>query len=344
MPRTTITAGSLITAAQGNDFAQLSYDSPGNGLINGAMEIWQRGTSGLATATGANNGYTADRWQVYRASYASGVTGLQSTGTGPCRYALRVQRTAGNTSTAGIFVNQTLETANSEIYAGQQVTFSGWFRRGANFSAASNVMVMRILSGTGTDERVASGFTGQTTVISQNKTLTTSWQRFSVTGTVSSSAIQLAVVFSYTPSGTAGADDWLEVTGAQLEIGAVPTPFQHSSGTVAGELNACQRYYQRYGGTASMVVAHGAGSGTTVTNAWLNFPVMRIAPTSIGWTGIQMVDGTGATTALTNLAITAATNNRATLLLTHALNDVAHRPYGLQFGSSAGWIELNGEI
>jgi hypothetical protein len=271
---------------------------------------------------------------------------LQSTGTAACRYALRIQRTAGNTSTGGIFLDQTLESANSKVYAGQQVTFSGWIRRGANFSASSNVVVMRILSGTGTDERVASGFTGQATVISQNKTLTTTWQRFSVTGTVATTATQLAVVVSYTPVGTAGADDWFEITGAQLEIGAVPSTFQMNGESVAAELANCQRYFRRFGfGTSSNIVVMGAGSGTTTTNFFKPlYPPMRIAPTSIAWTAIQMRDGTGASTAITGLSLVNGSPTSTCIQATHALNDTAHRPYCLDTTSTTGYIELNAEV
>jgi hypothetical protein len=49
-----------------------------------------------------------------------------------------------------------------------------------------------------------------------------------------------ALVFS-TPVGTAGADDWFEVTGLQLEISPVATPFEFlPTGT---DLALCQRYF-----------------------------------------------------------------------------------------------------
>jgi len=343
MPRTTITAGSLITAAQGNDFAQLSYDSPGNGLINGAMEIWQRGTSSLATGVSATTGFQADRWQAFRTGYAAGVTGSQTTGTGPNRYALRLTRAAGNTSLATINCLQNIETANAELYAGQQVTFSAWIRRGADYAGTTN---MRILSGTGTDQNVISGFTGQATVVSTSRTITTTWTRFSVTGTIGSTATELACQIQYTPTtATAGANDWIEFTGAQLEIGAVPTPFQHSSGTVAGELNACQRYFQRHGLVSGAFVAIGYGSGTTTTNTfWSISPAMRVAPTSVAYNAVQLVDGAGGTIAVTGLALHNPTPTRAIVHVTHATNDTAHRPYGLATTSAAGYVELNSEI
>lgn len=343
MPRTTITAGSLITAAQGNDFAQLSYDSPGNGLINGAMEIWQRGTSSLAAGVSATTGFQADRWQAFRTGYAAGVTGSQTTGTGPNRYALRLTRAAGNTSLATINCLQNIETANAELYAGQQVTFSAWIRRGADYAGTTN---MRILSGTGTDQNVISGFTGQSTVVSTSRTITTTWTRFSVTGTVGSTATELACQIQYTPTtATAGANDWIEFTGAQLEIGAVPTPFQHSSGTVAGELNACQRYFQRHGLVSGAFLAIGYGSGTTTTNTfWSISPAMRVAPTSVAYSSVELVDGAGGTIAVTGLALHNPTPTRAIVHVTHAINDTVHRPYGLRTTASTGYVELNSEI
>lgn len=342
MPRTTISAGSLALASVGNDFAQLTYDQPRNGLINGSFEIWQRGTSGLGGATSAANGFTADRWQAFRTGYAAGLTGSQVTGTAQTRYGLRIQRTAGNTSTAVLALYQTIETANSEVYAGQEVTFSAWVRKGADYNGT---IAMRILSGTGTDQNVVAGFTGSATVVSTLKTLTTTWVRMSVTGTVSTSATELAVGWFYTPTGTAGAADYYEVTGAQLEIGATPSTFQMQGGSVAAELAACQRYYQRHGSVNGAFLAIGYGSGTTTTNTfWAISPPMRIAPTSVAYTNVQLIDGAGGTIAVTGLALHNPTPSRAIVHVTHAINDTAHRPYGLQTTSAAGYVELNGEI
>lgn len=344
MARTTITAGTLITAAQGNEFAQLSSDQPGNGLINGGFEIWQRGTSGLAGGTSATTGFMADRWQALRGSYAAGLTGSQVTGTGPCRYALRLTRAAGNTSTTNISTYQTIETANAEIYAGQQVTFSAWVRAGATFAGT---FAMRILSGTGTDQGVYAGFTGSATVVSTSKTLTTSWQLISVTGTVSSSATELACGFLYNPStATAGASDYFEFTAAQLEISPVPTPFRHSSGTVAGELAACQRYFRRFGyGTTNNIMFMGGGSGTTTTNFHAPLmPPMRVAPTSVAYNAVQIKDATGATTAITGLALVNGSTTATCIQATRATSDTAHRLYCLDTTSTTGYIDLNSEI
>jgi len=345
MPRTTVVAGQVATATVGNDFAQLTYDQPRNGVINGSMEIWQRGTTALASATSAANGFQADRWQAFRTGFATGMTGSQVTGTGPARYALRLTRAAGNTSLTTMNVLQNIETANAETFSGQQVTFSAWIRRGADYAGTTN---MRILSGTGTDQNVigTGGFTGQVTVVSTSKTITTSWQRFSVTGTVGSTATELAVQLQYTPTtATAGANDYIEFTGAQLEIGALPSTFQMNGGSVEAELSNCQRYYQRHGLVSGAFVAIGYGSGTTTTNTfWSISPAMRIGATSVGFTNVELVDGAGGTIAVTGLALHNPTPTRTIVHVTHAVNDTAHRPYGLRTTSAAGYVELNAEM
>ena len=42
-----------------------------NFLANGAQEIWQRGTTIAASSSAF---YSADRWEAFRGSYASGMT------------------------------------------------------------------------------------------------------------------------------------------------------------------------------------------------------------------------------------------------------------------------------
>ena len=109
--------------------------------------------------------------------------------------------------------------------------------------------------------------------------MTTTWQRFSYTATVATTATQLATQFTYTPTGTAGAADFYEVTGVQLEIGSVATPFKTNGATLQGELSACQRYFYRF---LSGNIGLGNYFSTTRVLAPLAFPTtMRIAPTGI---------------------------------------------------------------
>jgi hypothetical protein len=211
-----------------------------NAIINGDMDIWQRGTSGIVPTS--TQPYSADRWESYRGGYAAGLSVYRPAGPTGIQYAARVQRDAGNTSTAAIAFGQPIETSNSIRFAGKTVVLSFYARSGANFSSASSVLTAQINSGTGTDQNFRNGFTGNTVVASSGVTLTTSWQRFSITGTVSSLATQVGVQFSYTPVGTAGAADHFEITGVQLEEGTIATPFEQRP--IGTELSLCQRYYE----------------------------------------------------------------------------------------------------
>jgi hypothetical protein len=255
-----------------------------NSTINGCMDIWQRGTS---IATGTSNVYTADRWQAGRSGAAGLTVTRQATGDTTnlpfVQYAARVSRDSGNTATDIVKFYQSWESVNSIPYAGRTVTFSFYARRGANFSATSNNLEAYLLSGTGTDENVFSGFTGQATVGgSASNALTTTWQRFQFTGTVASTATQLGIRFYYSPTGTAGAADYFEVTGVQVEVGSVATQIQRNGATLQTELAACQRYYLLYAtdeGTRKVFGNANYYSATQV-NAVISFPVqMRTAPT-----------------------------------------------------------------
>jgi len=343
MPRTTVVAGAVATAALGNNFMQLTYDQPRNYLLNGHMEVWQRGTTGLAGATGATVGYTADRWQAYRTGFSAGLTGSRATGPTGSRYALRIQRDLANAATTAMQVYQTLETAQAVNLAGNQVTFSAWVRKGSDFAGT---ITMRILYGTGTDGRVTGTFTGITTLISQTKTLTTGWVQYSVTGTLPSIASEVAVGFQYSPTtAVALTNDYFEYSLTQLEIGATPSPFHMNGGNIESEYIACQRFYQRLGQINGNALAIGSGSGGTTTNFVLpTTTIMRIPPSSVNYSNVQMVDGAGGTLAITALALWNSSADKVGLTATHATNDTAHRPYFLSCSSSAGYIELIAEL
>jgi hypothetical protein len=210
------------------------------GLINGAMDFWQRGTS--FTATGV---YTADRWftgtnsgQTLTRQTTSDTTNLPT-----IQYCMRASRNNGTSNTNLVGISQSIETSNSIRFAGQAVTLSFYARKGANLSGT---VTATLYSGTGTDQRrdFSAGFTGDAVVVTSSPTLTTSWARYTLSGTVAATATELAALIYFAPVGTAGAADYIEVTGVQLEIGTVTTFARFGSG-IEGELAACQRYYTK---------------------------------------------------------------------------------------------------
>jgi hypothetical protein len=256
-----------------------------NPVINGGMDIWQRGTS--FTSFGTTSSFTADRYYAYRGSLASTITvSRQSSGLTGIQYSARIQRNSGDTSTSGINFIQDIESTNSIPFAGKTVTFSFYAKAGANYSAASSALTFALVSGTGTDQRIASGYTGSSTLINTTATLTTSWQRFTATATVGTTATQLGFYFEFSPVGTAGANDWYEVTGIQIDNNSVALPFRRAGGTIQGELAACQRYYYLHASGTSKAVGNGAYYSASEVDTIIQFPVtMRTAPTIDQTTG-----------------------------------------------------------
>ena len=256
--------------------------SASNPVLNSAFQVWQRGTS-IAGTSGTI--YTADRWST-NASNAftiSRQTTGDTTNLPNIQYCARFQRNNASTNTTSYSFVQSMETINSIPYAGKTVTMSFYARKGANYSGTSSVLTSYLLSGTGTDQNYQNGYTGTFFAIGANQsTLTTTWQRFTYTGTVPATATELTFYFEYTGVGTAGAADYWEVTGTQIDIGSVALPFRTYAATIQGELAACQRYFYQIGGTSLSGGDAGNGHYYNTTNAYIltTFPVtMRTAPT-----------------------------------------------------------------
>jgi hypothetical protein len=267
-----------------------------NPILNSSMQNWQRGTSIAVTANNAQ--YTADRWYFYNNPNQASVVSRQATGDTTnlpnIQYAARMQRNSGQTGVGATGIAQSFETINSVPFAGKTVTFSFYARAGANYSATSSGLFFYVPTGTGTDQNVVfSGYTGRATPVSGTATLTTTWQRFTATGTIASTVTELSTVFEYTPTGTAGANDYFEVTGVQIDIGSVALPFRTYAGTLQGELAACQRYYYRVSGANGPYNTWGTGFGTGTTSATIYAPLMvtmRTTPTVLDSSTIGIYD------------------------------------------------------
>jgi hypothetical protein len=301
-------SGTSNNAILGIDYSSLQYSR--NAIINGAFDIWQRGTS---IAYGSVAGYGADRNIVVRSGWASGATMSQistgdTTNLPNIRYAARVQRNSGDTSTAYVGISQSLETSSSIPFAGQTATFSFYARKGSGLPAFN----VQLLTGTGTDQNIIiSGYTGQTTN-QWNPALTTTWQRFSYSFTVPATATEIGYFIYWTPSGTAGTSEYFDITGIQLELGSSVTPFTRAGGTLQGELAACQRYYWRFTGAGNYHVPQGAAGFASSAGLYLtvNNPVpMRVPATTIDYSGLSLyTPATNAYATLTSLAIDSGTN------------------------------------
>jgi hypothetical protein len=224
------------------------------------------------------------------------------------RNCLRIQRTSGQTSIVSSVFFSPQETINSVRLAGKNATLSFYARASSGISSTTALSVS-VWTGTGTDQNNLGGgaYTGLANPISSNPTLTTSWQRFTATGAISSTATEIGVQIGFIPAGTAGASDYFEITGIQLEEGAVATPFEHEDfGTT---LRKCQRYFEKsYNigttpGTASTLdesIGLGIYTNTPAAYNRIGSGVFFKVPKRATPTVVQYAPATGSTAAASN--------------------------------------------
>jgi hypothetical protein len=257
--------------------ASVAYTAGKNKIINGAFNVWQRGT------TFTTNGvYTADRWKMdwigstpttWSVSQQTFTPGAAPVAGYEGQYFAQISVTTAGSTTAGYWYQRVEDV---RTFAGQTITYSFW----AKADSARTITIYPYQSFPATD------WTGT----GQNVTLTTSWARYSVTlampsvsgKTIGASSFMAALIQWSVASG-ASYQTW----GHQMEAGSTATPFQTATGTIQGELAACQRYYWRAtaGGTFQ-ALALGSSASTTATYYNLQAPVtMRSSISSIDYGG-----------------------------------------------------------
>ena len=322
-----------------------------NTVLNSSFQVAQRGTS-IAVAA-SSSPYTLDRWRVAVEANQASTISQQATGDTTnlpnIQSCLRFQRNSGQTGTNPVYLMQYNETVNCVPLAGKQVTFSYYARRGANYSSASNIINLAIITGTGVDQNLWSvGYTGQSTLSATTQTLTTTWQRFSVTVTMPSNMSEFGYWFYYNPTGTAGAADYYEVTGVQLEVGSQASPYAPATPTYATELAACQRYYYSTGTGTGNPLAMAAGFSLTQAYGVFRFPVtMRTAPTLVQTTGTNYYNllGNGTSDAFDSFAaITDSNVNGCRLDVTSGIAAVPGYSYWFTFNNAAASVAFKAEL
>jgi hypothetical protein len=320
------------------------------------MDIWQRGTSiALAASTNYLSGFSTDRWQTGTGANQAITISRQATSDTTnlpfIQYCARYQRNSGQTGTGTLIFAQSFESANSVPLAGRAVTFSFYARAGANYSAASSALLYQVYSGTGTDQNIFSGsYTGAVAAINSSATLTTTWQRFTATATLATNTNELAVQFLYVPVGTAGAADFFEVTGVQLELGSVATSFSRAQGTIQGELAACQRYYFRQSANVSQTsTGIGIGYAASATNAQIIIKApqtMRIPPTAVEFSNVAFQNYGGASYALSGIAMNGVISNETFIQVEGTMSGATAGHVGrwLVNNNAAGYIGFTSEL
>lgn len=262
----------MSKAAELASLASASETALGNRnlLINGSNTIWQRGTS---FSSGVNR-YVQDRW--YQWGY--GAIPTQQTGINGIGYSTRLQH---NDATANSFSswNQSLETSDTVYARGNKTTFSVYIKKGSAFTGNLNLQIVERTDAEGSVN------TGTRNVLHSENiagSLTTSFQRFTITSNNNVSASALSIGVNIDHSGTSGTDsnNYFEFTQAQLEVGTVATPFEYRS--YSQELALCQRYYYKKERLSYPGATIGHATAATNLVAGVDFPVtMRATPTVV---------------------------------------------------------------
>ena len=319
-----------------------------NRIINGAMMIDQRNAGASITPTSGQ--YLVDRF-YYQATQASKVTAQQNAGgitppTGFTKYQGIVSSSAYSLSAGDYFLmRQAIEGLNvSDLAWGTasaapvtlsflvRSTLTGTFG-GALTNAAANrwyVFSYTINSANTWEYKtiVIPGDTTGTWATDNTAGIQLSWSLGTGT-TYSGTAGAWGASVLLAPTGSVSlvsnnAATW-NITGVQLEVGSVATPFERRMYPV--ELAMCQRYFSSVGGTNISEMAN-VGSNqaytTTQTAGVLIFPVeMRAAPTfSVSAASDWYVTGAAYTATLAT-SITMQQTGRRTGQITSTIGSAA---------------------
>ena len=273
-----------------------------NLIINGAMNIWQRGTN----FTSATTAYHVDRfidvmnlgaWTVSQSSDAP--TGFSKSLKWDCTTANGTLASNSELIVVTRLEGQNLQHLKYGTSSAESLTLSFWVKSSktgtytcefdqygdrqisrtytidsANTWEKKTLTVPGDTGGSIDDDNSAEfqllWWLGAGSNLTSGTLNTSAWAGVTNANRVSSSQVNLA---------DNTANDWY-ITGIQLEIGDTATPFEHHS--YGEELVLCQRYYQQYGfggGSNGRIIGVGNG-GNTMLTTFGPFNEMRATPTA----------------------------------------------------------------
>ncbi|MGH6797793.1 MAG: hypothetical protein ACREDI_05360, partial [Roseiarcus sp.] len=317
-------------------------------LIDGgdfSINPFQRNIPGLAsggvitTPVAATPTYFADRFfATGAATSAILMAAVADTNVPGFNQSLKISRKPGNANSATIKFGQVIETLDSLRCQGQTVTLSFWAKAGANYSGAA--LTAQVIAGSGVNQSAASlvagTWTSASSLINVAATPTRSMTRYQFSGVVPSGATQLAVLFSFTPSGTAGADDSISINGVQFEIGPSASPFERLDAQVVLEL--CQRYaWAIPEPAAGVVIGAGANTGAAAQLIYIATPVQLLKAPAVAVAAGSFKTMQAGAAAATTISPGAAHTPNAISINGNSAGTVGQATL-LQGGGGSGWI------
>ena len=292
----------VTLASDGTCTAKITNPPPGNRnlIINGAMQIYQRGAStGIGSANEIT--YALDRWGLYTQNTGSRFTMSQGDGPDGFQTSLKIACTTADTSLASNEEVQLLykvEGYDTERFqkgtsGAKSYTLSFWAK-----SIKTGTYIVRLLGRDNTVSNVSKAYTiGDT-----------NWNKYTINFPAdtdtnrkdnSDNGEALRICFwllsgsgansgtlqeTWANSSDSGAcpgqvnfadstSNIFYLTGVQLEVGDVATDFEYRS--YQDELYRCKRYFQGWG---SSVRFHDTSSANHATHQYV---VMRATPTIV---------------------------------------------------------------
>jgi len=272
-----------------------------NLIINGGLQIWQRGTS----ITGSYSGrpYTADMFRIYNVNNGSGAVVSRSTDVPSNEFAYSLKRDTSSYnghSEINIPIELNRTGYESPFVRGETYTFSYWAKGDGKDTSFINNATGRwssnVNSGTYVSDRLVKGHSGSG-----------NWEKviheFTIDSTVPGSATFFSILIGRNMSHV-GVNYW---TGFQLERGRNATEFEHRS--YGEELKLCERYFEKIwqnnntasphsGGDGYNTISPGVHNGSNGYYTWKFRTQKRIRP-SLDYAGAFRVFGPST---ITNLA------------------------------------------
>jgi hypothetical protein len=303
-----------------------------NKIINGKMDIAQRGTSFPAVVAAQ---YTLDRWRFSSNATSAVITVSQQSdvpSSNEFQNSLRLAVTFADatiTSADQVNIQQRIEGYNVRDLIGRTFTLSFEVR-----SSKTGTHCV-YLQNDAQDRSYVAEYTVSAANTWEKKSVTISgglitagtWNWTTGTGLIvgwtlaAGSSLQTTAGAWQTGTSLATSaqvncldtiGNIFAITGVQLEVGSVATPFEHRPyGT---ELALAQRYFQRLVATEAYSVASGMSVGANTPWYPIQFPVtMRVAPTCalLGAPADYWVQWSAGTSSPTSLPVWAATSGKA---------------------------------
>jgi len=342
-----------------------------NRIINGDMRIDQR-NAGASVTPSSGSSYTLDRWKNYN-SQASKLSFQQNAGsvTPPVGFTNYL----GATSLSAYSVGSSDEFDLYQLIEGYNIADLGWGTANAK-TVTLSFWVRSSLTGTFGGSVQNSGGS-RTYPFSYTISAANTWEQKSVTisgdtsGTwLTTNGVGISLLFSLGAGssvvgtagswtgtsavgvtgatsvvGTSGATFY--ITGVQLEVGSVATPFERRD--YGRELMLCQRYYYR--NTAPSGSQYGSGYNDSTANAFFNIPfpvTMRTSPTALeqsGTAGNYAIQRSGDFPTCTSVPVFDSANTQSAFVrFTSTGNLTAGQGSSARSANSAGYLGWSAEL